>query len=120
MHSPSPHQPPNGSRRRHPRRSPRGLSTPFGQVLDLSESGACVFRKGSSIVEPGEIITLQISDGETELHLRARVVQTQPLGLRRRIVGVAFIDLAEFERDSIRRLVSLASTDFSPTAWLAA
>ncbi|MEM1109285.1 MAG: PilZ domain-containing protein [Planctomycetota bacterium] len=106
--------------RRHPRQRLRGLSTPFGEVLDLSESGACLFRKGDCPVEVGQAVTLAIADGGIELQLQARVVRTQPLGLRRLEVGVEFIELTDQNRLQIAQLIAQGSSDLSPRAWLAA
>lgn len=118
------HQPdeslnPTGSRRHHRQRL-RGVTTPFGQVLDLSESGACIFRKGACPVEEGQVVDLEMVDGGIELDLRARVVRTQSLGLRRMEVGVEFLDPTDDERRLIAQLIAQASTDLSPRAWLAA
>lgn len=118
-HRPTPEPGPT-TNRRHTRQRLRGVATPFGQVLDLSESGACVFRKGDCPVEVGQVITLQIADGGIELQIQARVARTQSLGLRRLEVGVEFVDLTDHDRQLIAQLISQTSSDLSPRAWLAA
>ncbi|MEO0515261.1 MAG: PilZ domain-containing protein [Planctomycetota bacterium] len=120
MSLPSDDYPPASGSRRHHRQRLRGVATPFGQVLDLSESGACLFRKGNCPVEIGQIVDLEIVDGSVELQLRAQVVRTQSLGLRRMEVGVEFLDLTDDDRRLIAQLIAQATSDLSPRAWLAA
>jgi len=108
-----------GSRRHHRHRL-RGVPTPFGQVLDLSESGACLFRKGDCSVEVGQQVNLDITDGGIELKLKVLVVRTQSLGVRRLEVGVEFLNVSDEDRQLIAELIARSSTDLSPRAWLAA
>lgn len=89
-------------------------------MLDLSESGACIFRKGACSVVVGQQIDLEITDGGIELELKALVVRTQTLGVRRLEVGVEFLNLSDEDRRRITQLIAQASSDLSPRAWLAA
>ncbi len=120
MARPSDEYQPASVSRRHHRQRLRGVATPFGQVLDLSESGACLFRKGDCTIDIGQTVTLEIVDGNLELQLRAQIVRTQSLGLRRMEVGVEFLDLTDDDRTLIAQLIAQASSDLSPRAWLAA
>ncbi|MEM9418903.1 MAG: PilZ domain-containing protein [Planctomycetota bacterium] len=108
------------NRRRHRRQSFNNHDTPFGQVLDISESGACIFRKGDRPVEVGQFITLQVDSRPYPLLLQARVVRIQPVGLRRHEIGVEFVNLSDQNRLRLIQLMTQSSPEFSPRAWLAA
>ncbi|MEM7627528.1 MAG: PilZ domain-containing protein [Planctomycetota bacterium] len=114
-----PNQTPMGSRR-HRRHRLRGLDTPFGVILDVSESGACVFHKGSAQVNTGDELVLQVRHAGLELDLPARVVRTQKLGLKRLEVGIEFMSLSENQLAGVRALAAAEGVDFSPSVWIAA
>lgn len=117
--TPDPNSPPMGSRR-HRRQRLKGLDTPFGVILDVSESGACVFHKGSVKISVGDQITLQVRHAGLDLNLPTRVVRTQALGLRRLEVGVEFVSLTEEQLSGVKALAAAEVADFSPSVWLAA
>lgn len=106
--------------RRHARRRAANLTTPFGQVMDLSESGACVFRKGSLHLRIGQQIALRISDGIVTLDLTAQIIRIKPWGIRRAELGLNFLNLHAIDRQRIRDLAARADPHCSPRAWLAA
>ena len=106
--------------RRHRRQKLPGLSTPFGQIMDVSESGACIYHKGRTTVRVGQSVLPQVRHGQIELNLSARLVRIQPLGFRRLEVGVEFLDLDDNEKEGLRQLAAEASPDFSPSVWFAA
>ena len=106
--------------RRHVRRAVRGLDTPFGVILDLSESGACLFRKGRVDLEVGQTVTLSMAHQGIELRLQAHVVRMNRLGIGRQEVGVIFENLDDQQRLQLRQLAESASAEFSPSVWLAA
>ncbi|MEM6457987.1 MAG: PilZ domain-containing protein [Planctomycetota bacterium] len=110
----------SGTNRRHRRQRLMGLETPFGQVLDLSDSGALLFRKGDEPPAVGSELSLELADGTERVAVRARVVRTQALGLRRYEVGVAFLSLDDAQLGLIRHIAAHAAADFSPRAYLAA
>ena len=114
-----PHARPLGSRR-HPRRRLRGLETPFGVIVDVSDSGACVFHKGKQSVHVGQEVTLQVRHAGLELDLPARVVRTQALGFRQLEVGVEFASLSDEQLSGVRALAASEDAGFSPHVWLAA
>ncbi|MEM9881736.1 MAG: PilZ domain-containing protein [Planctomycetota bacterium] len=113
-------QPAAGTKRRHRRQRLMGLETPFGQVLDLSDSGALLFRKGDEPPAVGSGLSLELADGAERVALRVRVVRVQALGLRRYEVGVAFLGLDDAQLQLIRLIAAHAAADFSPRAYLAA
>ncbi|MEM8739255.1 MAG: PilZ domain-containing protein [Planctomycetota bacterium] len=108
------------SSRRHPRQAVQGVSTPFGQVIDVSESGACVFRKGATVFNVGDQVVFQVREPGLTLDLKSRIVRSEPLGLRRYEVGLEFIDPAPEDRVALIQLMTQANRDYSPPAWLAA
>ena len=110
---------PLGSRR-HQRRRLRSVDTPFGVILDISESGACVFHKGSAKVRVGDGMKLQVRHNGQTLDLDVRVVRTQTLGVSRLEVGVEFLSLDDEKRRALRALAETQDTDYSPSVWLAA
>lgn len=107
-------------RRRSERKALRGVTSPFGQVLNLSLSGACLFRKGAPSLDVGQETRLTIRQEEMDLTLDVRVVRIDKLGLRRSEVGIEFINPDPNQCEMIARLMKRASQDFSPHAWLAA
>ena len=56
-------------RRQNARFQTLGLSTPFGEVLDISDSGVGVFRKGKVEVEVGDEVTVHVRHEQTEVQL---------------------------------------------------
>jgi hypothetical protein len=106
--------------RRHRRLKIRGLDTPYGVILDVSESGACLFRKGRTELEPDQIIHLQVRHGGIDLNLPARVVRCQAVGLHRVEVGVEFLEMDESRRAGLHRLMATADPQYSPRVWVAA
>ncbi len=110
----------NRDRRRRPRQKMMGLPTPYGTVADLSETGACLFRKGDCRLKLGQLTTLQIREAGIDLDLAARVVRMQPMGLRRQEIGLEFVDPSERQRVKLRRLMEAATPEFSPRVWVAA
>ncbi len=108
-------------RRQHPRVRTPGATTMFGDVMDLSESGACVFRKGTPGCAVGDEVTLDIRQGVTELHIRGQVVRVGELGFKRFEVGVAFTQISPAEAIVIRMLQKPGlSEQVGPRAYLAA
>ncbi len=108
-------------RRRHERVATARTASAFGQVLDLSESGACLFRKGSEGCTLGETITLDIRQGPIDCQLVATVVRIRELGFKRYEVGVAFSELGPAERAAIRVLQQPHIAEQSgPRAYVAA
>ena len=111
----------NRDRRQHPRVPTPGATTLFGDVMDLSESGACLFRKGTPGCTVGDEVTLDIRQGVTELHIRGTVVRVGELGFKRYEVGVAFAPLGPAEALVIRMLQKPGlSEQVGPRAYLAA
>ncbi|MBB6430873.1 PilZ domain-containing protein [Algisphaera agarilytica] len=110
----------SSKQRRHRRQKLHNFDSPLGQVLDISVSGACIFRKGDRPVEVGQMITLQVDTRPEPLQLQARVIRIQPMGLRRHEIGVEFVDLAEADQKRLSQLMAQASPDYSPRAWVAA
>ena len=107
-------------RRGSPRRSGGGVPTPYGKVADLSETGACLYRKGPCRLKTGQLTTLQIREPGMELDLAARVVRMRQVGLRRQEVGLEFVNVSARQRVKLRMLMAAAMPEFSPAAWLAA
>ena len=97
------------------------LSTPFGEVIDVSDSGLGVFRKGKVQLSVGDTVTLHLSHESTEVELTARVVRIDPVGLFRHEIGFAFIDADEETLTQIWSLTDSACSEFTgPRCWVAA
>ena len=107
-------------RRRAPRRPAGGVPSPYGSLADLSETGACLFRKGPCRLKTGQLTTLQVREPGMELDLAARVVRMRQRGMRRHEVGLEFINVSPRQRVTLRMLIASAMPEFSPRAWLAA
>jgi hypothetical protein len=108
-------------RRRHQRVPTPGTAAMFGDVMDLSESGACLFRKGNPGCAVGDDVDLDIRQGVTELHIRGKVVRIGELGFRRYEVGVEFQEIGPAEAAVIRLLQQPELCEqIGPRAYLAA
>ena len=100
------------SKRRHGRVVCDGVAFQAGKlrgfVVDLSASGARVSVSGERI-ESGTVLDCELSTGEDELKVRARVVWCRDDAGRRRL-GLEFVDLNE---ELMRELMSVLRTAMS-------
>ena len=108
-------------RRQQPRLRTPGLSTPYGEVMDISDNGIGVFRKGRLNVAVGDTVSIYLSHESDELQITARVARIDKVGLFRHEIGFAFVGVDE---DTLTRLWSLADSACSeftgPRCWIAA
>ena len=108
-------------RREHTRFKALGLSTPFGEVIDVSDSGVGVFRKGKVSCSVGDMATLLISHDSTEIELNARVVRIENVGLFRHEIGFEFVDVTEETLTKLWSLADSACSEFTgPRCYVAA
>ncbi|MEM9414491.1 MAG: PilZ domain-containing protein [Planctomycetota bacterium] len=108
-------------RRQHPRFTTLALTTPYGQVTNLSDTGLCIFRKGKLSIAQGEKLTFVIRHDQAEVTIEGEVVRIDPLGLFRHEIGIAFTTVDAKELCGIRRLIEVAHAEsISPTCFLAA
>lgn len=108
-------------RRENQRIKTRGLSTPFGEVMDLSESGIGVFRKGSVACSIGDTVSVYLAHGSYEIDLTAKCVRISRVGLFRHEIGFAFVNIDQATRDEICALMNSAGIELSsPRCWIAA
>ena len=108
-------------RRKQPRFKALGLSTPFGEVTDISDAGLGVFRKGKIDLSLGDTVTLAISHENAELEITARVARIDKVGLFRHEVGFVFVDVDEDTLTRIWTLADSACSEFAgPRCWVAA
>jgi len=100
------------SKRRHGRVVCDGVAFQAGKlrgfVVDLSASGARVSVSGERI-EPGTVLDCELSTGEDELKVRARVVWCRDDAGRRRL-GLEFVDLNE---ELMREMMNVLRTAMS-------
>ncbi|XAL99191.1 PilZ domain-containing protein [Phycisphaeraceae bacterium D3-23] len=108
-------------RRQKPRFSTLGLTTPFGQVTNISDAGLCIFRKGKLELAVGQTVNLVVQHEQAEASLKGIVIRIEPLGLFRHEIGVEFTAVDVNELGGIRRLIELAHAEsVSPSCYLAA
>lgn len=108
-------------RRKQPRLKTLGLSTPFGEVIDISDSGLGVFRKGRVQVAVGDTVTLHLQNESIEAELTARVVRIEPAGLFRHEIGFEFIGVDEETLTKVWSLADSACCEYTcPRCWVAA
>jgi hypothetical protein len=108
-------------RRQHTRFKALGLSTPFGEVMDVSDSGMGVFRKGKLGCEIGDEVKLYLSHGSTEIELNARVARISKVGLFRHEIGFEFVNINEETLTKIWTLTDSACSEFTgPRCYVAA
>ena len=108
-------------RRAQTRFATRGLSTPFGEVTNISDTGLCIFRKGKMDLRVDQQLTLRISHEVAEATVKARVARIEKLGLFRHEVGLQFIEVDVATLAQIRRVTEAGCLEFSgPRCWVAA
>ena len=108
-------------RRQNTRFKALGLSTPYGEVIDISDSGLGVYRKGKLACEIGDEVKLFLSHEQTEIELTARVVRIDKVGMFRHEIGFAFVDPSEEMLTQIWALASSSSSTYTcPRCWVAA
>lgn len=98
-----------------------GLSTPFGEVMDVSDSGIGVFRKGKLNCQVGDEVKLYLSHDATEIELNARVVRISKVGLFRHEIGFEFVGVSEETLTQLWTLTDSACSEFTgPRCYVAA
>lgn len=108
-------------RRQNMRFKALGLSTAFGEVIDISDSGIGVFRKGKIEVSIGEDVRLYLSHETEEIELTARVARIDKVGLFRHEIGFAFTNMDEETLTHIWSLTDMACSAFTgPRCYIAA
>ncbi|MGB0769001.1 MAG: PilZ domain-containing protein [Phycisphaeraceae bacterium] len=109
-------------RREHTRFKTLGLTTtPYGEVMDISDSGMGVFRKGRVICAVGDDVTMVLGHGTEEIELNARVVRVSNVGLFRHEIGFEFVGITEETLSKIWSLTDTACSEFAgPRCYLAA
>ena len=108
-------------RRQNTRYKALGLSTPFGEVINVSDSGVGVFRKGRVICAIGDTVTVYLSHESKEIELTAKVVRIDNVGLFRHDIGFQFVGIDEGTRDELRAMTQSACNEFTgPRCYIAA
>ena len=108
-------------RRQNSRFKALGLSTPYGEVMDISDSGMGVFRKGRVICAVGDEVKLHLSHGSVEIELKARVARIANVGLFRHEIGFEFVGIDEATLTELWKLTDNACTEFTgPRCFIAA
>lgn len=95
------------------------MTTPLGQVLDLSASGMKLFIKGRLTVAPGDRFDASLNENGDRIDLTGRIVRIEKLGIRRHAVAVQFIDMTVEQRRHLESIVAGAQF-VSPRVWVAA
>lgn len=108
-------------RRQNQRLKTQGLSSCLGEVIDISDTGIGVFRKGKVEVTIGDQKTLVLSHENTEIQLSARVARIDKVGMFRHEIGFEFIDVDEQTLQDVWAMTDTACSEFTgPRCWLAA
>ena len=108
-------------RRQNARFKALGLSTPFGEVIDISDSGLGIFRKGKIDCAIGDEVKLYLSHENIEIEFAARVARLQKVGLFRHEVGFEFVGIDEETLTRIWALTDMACSQFTgPRCYIAA
>lgn len=95
------------------------MTTPLGQVLDLSASGMKLFIKGRLTLAAGDRFDASLDERGGQVDLTGRVVRIEKLGVRRHAVAVQFIDMTLEQRRRLESIVD-AAMFVSPRLWIAA
>ena len=109
------------NRRQQQRFKTFGMTSPFGQVTNLSNTGFCLFRKGKMDLAVGQTLRLTIEHAQIQATVDAEVARIERLGLFRHEVGLVFTSTDIQALEDIRRLVDLAQAEcIGPVCHLAA
>lgn len=96
-------------------------TTPYGEVMDISDSGMGVFRKGRVICAIGDDVKMYLSHGTKEIELTARVVRIDNIGMFRHEIGFEFVGIDEATLTEIWSLTNNACSEFTgPRCFIAA
>jgi hypothetical protein len=108
-------------RRQHTRFKALGLTTPYGEVMNISDSGMGVFRKGRVSCNLGDELKLVLGHGGEEIELDVRVARVAKVGLFRHEVGFEFVNVTEETLTRMWSLTDAACSEFTgPRCYLAA
>jgi len=108
-------------RRQNMRFKALGLSTPFGEVMDISDSGIGVFRKGKLNCSIGDEVKVVLSHQDMVIEAAARVARIDKVGLFRHEIGMEFIGITEATLTQIWSLTDMACSAFTgPRCYIAA
>lgn len=105
-------------RRKSNRHQVKGVKTRFGEVMNLSQDGALIYRKGSLNCTIGDPLALVIHHRGKEIEITGSIVWTQQVGLRRYEVGVNFKSADPPTREQIDFLIETASQEYSPIVYV--
>lgn len=108
-------------RRQNTRYKALGLSTPYGEVMDISDSGIGVFRKGRVVCTVGDEVEIHLSHGTTDIKLHARVARVSNVGLFRHEIGFEFVNVNKETLTQLHALTQNACSEFTgPRCYIAA
>ncbi|MGB1123985.1 MAG: PilZ domain-containing protein [Phycisphaeraceae bacterium] len=108
-------------RRENMRFKALGLKTAFGEVMDISDSGIGVFRKGKVNCSIGDQVKVFISHENTVIEAKARVVRINKVGMFRHEIGMEFVGITEDTLTQIWALTDMACSAYTgPRCYIAA
>ncbi|MEM9251324.1 MAG: PilZ domain-containing protein [Planctomycetota bacterium] len=94
-------------RRGHQRVQVPDLSSPYGEVIDLSLTGMKVYRKGGRQPVVGDRLEATLEHSLASVKVAAEVVWVEDVGLRRRLIGCRFLDPTEADQKSLGQLIGV-------------
>ncbi|MFI4859922.1 MAG: PilZ domain-containing protein [Phycisphaerales bacterium JB063] len=107
--------------RKNKRYSTFGLTTPYGQITNISDTGLCIFRKGKQELGFGEMLRLVVQHEQAEVVLEGVVIRVQEIGMFRHEIGIEFTEVDAEKLAEIRLLIELGQAEsVSPSCFLAA
>ena len=108
-------------RRKHARFRLPGISTEFGEVVNFSETGFAIFRKGALDINIGGELKLAVAfDGQIR-QVTGKIVRLEELAVRRWEIGLELTDLTDADREWLRSLADRGEhITTGPRVWLAA
>jgi c-di-GMP-binding flagellar brake protein YcgR len=108
-------------RRENMRFKALGLSTPFGEVMDISDSGLGIFRKGKVNCQIGDEINVVLRHEDMVIEASARVVRIDKVGMFRHEIGMEFVGINEDTLTKIWSLTDMACSAYTgPRCYIAA
>ena len=109
------------NRRDHQRIKCHKMTCCLGEVVDISEGGMQIIRRGRQLIGPEDAFDAQLHCESGIISLRTQVVWVRKLGFRNWSFGMKFISMSPESLCQLKRLIGEAHDEFSgPQLWIAA
>ncbi|WP_432800032.1 PilZ domain-containing protein [Poriferisphaera sp. WC338] len=108
-------------RRHHERLKCKKMTCCLGEVVDISQSGMQIMRRGRQLIKIDDVFDAQLHYDTGFVSLRTQVVWVRKLGFRNWAFGIQFIESSTDAQTQLQDLIGTAREEFTgPQLWIAA